>query len=165
MASIWRRLYVHLIWGTKHRLPVIDPRREDLIARMFHEIARRQDCEMLAFGAVEDPAHQLVSLHTTASVAKLARAMKSATTMEIERVDPRDPPFAWQSGYAVLSVDPSEAAVLRGYIERQKEHHSDGTTRPEWEPPLESLDDDPDQTAAPSRSEAAPAKSPGRKRG
>jgi hypothetical protein len=75
------------------------------------------------------------------------------------------PPFAWQSGYAVLSVEPREAAPLRTYIERQKAHHSEGTTRPEWEPPLAALDDDLERTAAPERSEAAPAKSPGRRRG
>ena len=141
MSSTWRRLYVHLIWGTKHRLPAIDPLREVLVGRMFQEKARRQYCEMLAFGAVENHVHLLVSLHTTASVAKLVRAMKSSTTSEIERVDPRDPPFAWQSGYAALSVEPNEAAVLRAYIERQKEHHSKGTTRSEWEPPLAALED------------------------
>lgn len=132
---------------------------------MVQERARSQYCEMLAFGAVEDHVHLLVSLHTTASVAKLVRAMKSSTTTEIERVDPRDPPFAWQSGYAVLSVEPKDAAVLRAYIEHQKEHHSNGTTRPECEPPLDALEDDLERNAAPSRSEAAPAKSPGRRRG
>ena len=104
-------------------------------------------------------------MHTTASVAKLVRAMKSATTLDIERMDPRDPPFAWQSGYAVLSVDPREAAVVRGYIQRQKAHHAEGNTLGDWEPPLAALDDDPEHTAAPERSEAAPAKSRGRRRG
>ena len=165
MASTWRRLYVHLVWGTKHRLPVIDASREALIGGMCRDKAFKQSCEVLAFGAVEDHVHLLVSMHTTASVAKLVRAMKRATSLEIARIDPRDPPFAWQSGYAVLSVDPREAAVLCGYVERQKAHHAEGNTLGNWEPPLAALDDDPEYTAAPERSEAAPAKSRGRRRG
>ena len=144
MASTWRRLYVHLVWGTKYRLPVIDASREALIGGMCRDKASKQSCEVLAFGAVQDHVHRLVSLHTTASVAKLVRAMKSATTLEIERIDPRDPPFAWQSGYAGLSVDPREAAVVRAYIERQKAHHAEGNTLGDWEPSLAALDDDPE---------------------
>lgn len=165
MSSVWRRLYVHLVWGTRHRLPIIDAGRVNLIGKMFRQSALHQDCEVLAFGAVEDHVHLLISLHTTSSVAKLVRAMKSATTTEIERTDARDPPFAWQSGYAVLSVEPDGASVLRGYIERQKQHHAEGMTRAEWEPPLAALDQDPQATRAPERSEAAPAKSRGRRRG
>ena len=96
---------------------------------------------MRAFGAVPDHVHLLVSLHTTASVVKLVRAMKSATTTEIERADPRDRPFGWQTGYAALSVEPNDAAGLRAYIEHQKEHHSTGATRAEWEPPFELFED------------------------
>jgi len=140
---------------------MIDASREDLIVRVFHHKALRKSCELLAFGAEERHVHLLVSLHTTASVAMLVRTVKHQTTTEIERTDPRDPPFAWQSGYAVLSVDPRETAALRHYIQHQKEHHATGTIRPEWEPPLDALDD-PSSTAAPSRSEAAQMKSPGR---
>ena len=126
---------------------MIDASREDLIARVFHHKALRKRCELLAFVAEERHVHLLVSLHTTASVAMLVRTVKHQTTTEIERTDPRDPPFAWQSGYAVLSVDPRETAALRHYIQHQKEHHATGTIRPEWEPPLDALDD-PSSTAA-----------------
>lgn len=141
MSNTWRRLYVHLVWGTKYRLPLIDAPREELIVRVFHQEALRAHSELLAFGAEERHLHALLSLHTTVNVASLVRTVKHQTTSEIERTDPRDPPFAWQSGYAVLSVDPRETAALRRYIQHQKEHHAEGTTRPEWEPPLDLLDD------------------------
>jgi len=32
--------------------------------------------------------------------------------------------FAWQDGYAAISVSPSQVDVLRKYIESQEEHHA-----------------------------------------
>ncbi len=140
MSSTWRRHFVHLVWGTFERLATLDAAREDLVARMIALRARRRGCELLAFGASDDHVHVLLSLHPSQDVAALVRWFKSATTIEIERIDARHPPFRWQAGYGVLSVDPHETAGLREYIDNQRDHHANGTTIPSWEPQLESLD-------------------------
>ena len=37
------------------------------------------------------------------------------------------PGFAWQDGYAAISVSPSQLEVVKRYIARQEEHHSTRT--------------------------------------
>jgi len=41
--------------------------------------------------------------------------------------------FRWQGSYGGTSVDPATIPIVRSYIQRQPEHHAQGTTRPEWE--------------------------------
>ena len=35
--------------------------------------------------------------------------------------------FAWQDGYAAISVSPSQVPAVRAYIENQERHHADRT--------------------------------------
>ncbi len=60
--------------------------------------------------------------------------MKSASSAEVERLTPRTSSFAWQSGYAIFSVEASNVSQLRSYLQRQKEHHADHSLKSEWEP-------------------------------
>ena len=140
MSSTWRRIYLHLVWGTKSRWPVLDAERERIAAPIFaHRIANLQS-ELLALGAADDHVHALVSIHPTMDVVRLVRSIKGATSQQIQRHACCEPPFRWQRGYAVLSVEPSDARELHEYILRQREHHVHQTTRAEWEPPLDLLD-------------------------
>ena len=43
------------------------------------------------------------------------------------------PKFAWQGGYGVLSVSPSQVQKVRDYIKNQEEHHRKMTYQEEVE--------------------------------
>ena len=40
--------------------------------------------------------------------------------------------FAWQDGYAAISVSPSQVDVVKKYIEQQESHHSKRTFDDEY---------------------------------
>ena len=142
MSHTWRSVYVHVVWATRERRPLIDAHREGVIGRIIGARSKKAKSELLAFGASDDHVHALVSLHVSASVALLVRQFKSFTSRAIEVHDQGDELFRWQKGYAVLSVEPSDAAGLRQYIVNQRSRHRTGELVTAWEPPLDALGDD-----------------------
>ena len=120
MPQSLSQLYVHLVFSTKNRQQLIYPKiAADLYAYMatvFHD-----ECRSTArlIGGIEDHIHTLFNLARTWCVADVVEAVKTSTSKWMKTQDPLLRQFAWQSGYAVLSVDPREAPGLRGYIHRQ----------------------------------------------
>jgi len=61
MRDRYSRLYVHVIWATWDRLPLID---EELRAPLYRAItgqARRARCEAMAVGGIADHIHVLLT--------------------------------------------------------------------------------------------------------
>ena len=138
----WRRLFVHLVWGTWNRFPMLTDANERIIFGTITKQAQRLRSEVLAIGGVSDHIHALVSLSPQTSVTTLLRAIKSASTVEVHRSIQAETPFKWQHGYAALSVWPDESPAVITYIKNQKRHHAERTLEPQWEPPLDELDVD-----------------------
>src|SRR5438874_10572627 len=78
MPHSYTQLYVHFVWATWNRAPIITPALE---APLYACIAREclhLKCEVIALGGTKDHLHALVRLYPTVSVATLAKAMKGA---------------------------------------------------------------------------------------
>ncbi len=58
------------------------------------------------------------------------RELKKASSMWAHD-EIRLPAFAWQEGYAAITVSPSSLEEVRRYIENQKEHHRERSFRDE----------------------------------
>ncbi len=50
--------------------------------------------------------------------------MRDMKANSARHLNEKQPGFAWQDGYAAISVSPSEVENLRSYIETQETHHS-----------------------------------------
>ena len=114
------RLPVHVVFGTKNRLPLILPAMEGRLHRRIAGIAEKEGAELLEMGGIADHLHILLSSRPRHSVARLVKAIKGATSRWLNR---RYPPFAWQRGYGGFTVSESQVPSLRRYIQRQPEHH------------------------------------------
>jgi REP element-mobilizing transposase RayT len=73
-------------------------------------------------GGVADHVHILMRLRATHNLADVMRHIKAGSSRWVhERFGRRT--FAWQDGYAGLSVSPSRIVSVCSYIEHQEEHH------------------------------------------
>lgn len=75
MPESCTEVYVHFVWATWDRLPLIAP---DLEARIYACIGakcRALGCELVAIGGTEDHVQVLVRLHSAVSVAVMAKEM------------------------------------------------------------------------------------------
>ena len=64
--------------------------------------------------------HILLALPSSLTIAQLMRDLKANSSRHLNE---QKSGFAWQDGYAAISVSPSQVDVVKRYIERQEKHH------------------------------------------
>lgn len=126
-------VYIHFIWVTWDRLPLISPELEPGLYRVMGEIASRHKTRVLAIGGVADHVHLLLKLRSINSVAELAKDIKGASSRFANDFLPLHN-FKWRPTYAAFSVSRWDVAKLIAYIQNQKRHHAENTIKPELEP-------------------------------
>jgi REP element-mobilizing transposase RayT len=131
MRRVQTRLYVHLVWATWGRLPLITPEiRERLYAVMQHQASKLR-CEVIAIGGIEDHVHVLLRFGPTVVISALVGRMKGASSYLAEQVLGHT--FKWQGSYGAYSVSRHGVDRVRSYVLNQEAHHRDGTTIPDLE--------------------------------
>ncbi|HET8648915.1 MAG TPA: IS200/IS605 family transposase [Gemmatimonadales bacterium] len=130
------RLYFHIVWTTRDRLPLIDGPAATLIARIARQAARQERGRLLDIGIVATHVHALVALHPLSLIPRMLQRMKGASSHLINRE--RRPANAsllhWDSGYNIETVSPQSLNAARRYVRNQPRHHP-GDAIPDWSPP------------------------------
>lgn len=117
------QIYVHVVFSTKDRAPLILPEvRADLYG-FLGEYLNRADCPCVAIGGVEDHVHLLFKLGKDAQVQDVVGGLKSRSSSWIKGRDARLRRFYWQRGYAAFSISSIHLAAARRYIDGQQRHH------------------------------------------
>ncbi len=133
MRGPYTQLYVHIVWATWDRLPLIT---EDIEPRLYAAIAakcRTLKCEPLAIGGIEEHVHLLARLHTTVAIATLVKEVKgSSSHLVTHEIAPRKF-FKWQGAYGAFTLRKSEVPQVKAYILNQKQHHAENNVYDEWE--------------------------------
>ncbi|HEV3142471.1 MAG TPA: IS200/IS605 family transposase, partial [Gemmataceae bacterium] len=116
-------IYVHLIFSTKNRAPLIRPEIEDALHKYYAGILRNLDSPLICAGGTTDHIHILLRLGRKMSIADLVEETKSSSSKWIRTkgVEYRD--FYWQNGYGAFSIGQSGVPGVKSYIGKQKEHH------------------------------------------
>lgn len=78
------------------------------------------DAKPMIVGGVADHVHILISLKATHAISDLVREVKKASSVWASG---QQQGFAWQVGYAALSVSQSDLPRITKYIANQEEHH------------------------------------------
>jgi len=134
MTAPHTQMYVHLVWGTWKRLPIVT---DDLEPRLYAQIASKcheLKCRSIAIGGMPDHIHILVELHPTVAVADLVRLIKGASAHFANHVANPGGTFRWQGSYAAFTLRKNDIDGLVHYIRNQKQHHRAANgVRPDWE--------------------------------
>jgi REP element-mobilizing transposase RayT len=122
MPSTHLSLHYHLVFSTKHRVPLIDKDwRADLHAYLGG-IVNGINGVPLAVGGIEDHVHLLVGLRASHRLDYVLRDIKANSSSWVHTVV-RKKKFEWQSGYLGLTVSPSQIERVRKYVLNQEEHY------------------------------------------
>jgi putative transposase len=114
--------YLHAIFSTKNREPVLaDPWRDELF-RVIGGATNNLECQSLIVGGVADHVHLLFQLGRTITIADAIGKIKSTSSLWVNQQHLN--PFHWQAGYAVFSVSQSNLETVRIYIQQQARHHA-----------------------------------------
>jgi putative transposase len=116
--------YIHIIFSTKLRQPLIHSPVEEELHAYLGGICKNLDSPPLIIGGYTDHIHILCMLSKKIALVKLVEELKSHSSKWIKTKDRSLENFFWQDGYGAFSVNPSEVDVAIKYIADQKVHHS-----------------------------------------
>ena len=131
MPNTFTSLRYHIIFGTKNREPLLEPRLVDRMHSYLGGCVRTMGGVPLEIGGVADHAHLLVGLKPTHCVADVLRTIKKASS-EWARHEMGFGTFHWQDGYSAFTVGRKGIEPLRRYIATQVEHHQTKTFEEEY---------------------------------
>jgi len=115
--------YLHIIFSTKYRQPLIDEKIENELFSYLGGICLNLKCQPLIVGAYLDHVHILCMLSKKIALMKLLEEVKSHSSKWIKKEDESYKKFYWQDGYGAFSVNPTQVLIVKTYIENQKPHH------------------------------------------
>jgi REP element-mobilizing transposase RayT len=118
------KIYIHAVFSTKSREPLLADVWRDELFHVLGGTANNLGCQSLLVGGVADHVHQLFQLSRTMSVADVLGKIKSTSSAWINQTRGLSGPFHWQGGYAAFSVSQSNVESVREYIRGQPEHHA-----------------------------------------
>src|SRR5262249_12000989 len=80
-------------------------------------------CQPIIVGGVEDHVHLLSALARTCTPAEMAKEVKRGSSLWVKSKSPRLEEFSWQNGYGMFSIEFSQIADVKKYIQGQEENH------------------------------------------
>lgn len=86
MRASFTELYIHLVWATWDRQPLITPEIEPRLYAAIAANCRDLKCQPLAIGGVADHVHLLVRLHPAVAVSILVKQVKGSSSHLVTHV-------------------------------------------------------------------------------
>ena len=121
--SYWR-LFYHVVWATKERLPLIELGWEaDLYGYIWGK-ATALDCVVHAIGGMPEHVHVVLSIPPKLAVATIVGKLKGSSSHHINGRLISDGLFDWQNEYGVVSFSESALPKIVEYVTTQKIHHA-----------------------------------------
>ena len=124
--------YIHIVFSTKHRKPLIHHSLETELYSYLGGICNKLECQVIKVGGYTDHIHILCMLSKKIALVKLLEELKSHSSKWIKTKGEAYANFYWQDGYGAFSVNPSEVEIVVNYIANQKEHHNKKTFQDEY---------------------------------
>jgi len=137
--------YVHIVFSTKYRQPLIHEAVSCDLHRYLGGICRNLECYPVQVGGVSDHIHILCLLSKKLALMKLLEEVKSHSSKWMKTKDSSLANFYWQDGYGAFSVNPSQVDWVKGYIENQAAHHQKKTFQEEYREFLRDYEIDYDE--------------------
>ena len=132
-GASYKSVWIHFIWSTKNRQPLLIQNIRLKLYDYIREICTELNYYLDFINGVEDHVHLLMGLHTSDTIADMAKNIKGKSWKWMRDECLLEEYFSWQDGYAVYSVSPSDVQRIRNYIANQEEHHRSVTLDEELE--------------------------------
>lgn len=129
----YTKVWVHLVWATKKREPLLDKAFRAKLFSHIRENARQKDIYVDFVNGYVDHIHVLVSLNADQTIAKVIQLIKGESSYWINKNKLIQQKFEWQDDYFAVSVNESGVNKVREYIKNQEEHHTKKTFQQEYD--------------------------------
>lgn len=123
MPHSFNKIWIHAIWATKKRMPLVNQSIEQKVYAFISDQLREQGCPVRIVNGMPDHVHCLFLLSRQKSIADVVKHIKGSSSHFINQNNLTSEKFSWQTGYAAYSVSESAVEKVFHYINNQKLHH------------------------------------------
>ncbi|MBO6587024.1 MAG: IS200/IS605 family transposase [Gracilimonas sp.] len=123
MPKTLNQVWVHAVWSTKDRLPLLKRYFRGELNIYIKENSLEWGIQVDVVNGMQDHLHVLFKLPTTLSVAEVIKQMKGSSSRWVNENYYPSGKFEWQQGYGVFSVSMNDINRIRNYIYNQELHH------------------------------------------
>lgn len=129
-VSIW----VHVVWGTKRREPLLEkPVRYDIFNHI-RENAQTKGIYVDHINGYVDHVHCLISMNPKQDIADILQSLKGESSFWVNnKTELLKHRLQWCDDYYAVSVGVSGLDAVRRYIRNQERHHGKKTFEEECE--------------------------------
>lgn len=117
MAHTYASNFIHCVFSTKDRRPILSADRMPDLYAYLGGIARSEGFTLIAAGGTANHIHLLFVLPATSCLATAVQKLKGSSSRWLGQR------FSWQEGYGAFSVSPSQVPAVKKYIGNQAIHH------------------------------------------
>ena len=132
MGQSLNKIYVHLVFSTKHRQPLIGDSIKEELFSYLGGICKNLECNPIQVGGHKDHVHILFLLSKKIALMDLIEKVKSNSSKWIKTKGKKYENFFWQDGYGAFSVSQKHIFATINYIQNQREHHKNQTYKVEF---------------------------------
>jgi len=130
------RIWVHLIWSTKNREPLLSKESRETVFEHIKSNARDKGIYLDTIGGYIEHVHTLISLKSDQTISKVAQLIKGESSHWANLHNVTKLKLEWQDEYVAVSVSESMVDIVREYIRNQEEHHRKKSFAEEYEEAL-----------------------------
>ena len=123
--------YIHIVFSTKHRMPLIKPDIESRIHSYLGGICNHYESPPIIVGGYVDHVHILCMLSKKIALIEFVKELKSKSSKWVKTIGQDLNSFYWQDGYGAFSESIKAKERLINYIKNQEEHHKKQTFKEE----------------------------------
>jgi putative transposase len=117
------KIWVHLVWTTKNREPILTQNiRRDIFDHIKENAKNKGIYLDFIYGYLEH-VHCLISLGSGQNIDKILMLLKGESSYWINKNKLFREKFEWQDEYFAVSVSESAVNRVREYIKNQEGHH------------------------------------------
>ena len=126
-------VYIHFVWSTKNREPLLKQEIRQIVFSHILENARAKSIFIDFIGGYSDHVHCLISMGNDQSISKVIQLIKGESSFWINKNKLTRYKFEWQNDYYGVSVNLKELNRVRNYIKNQEKHHQRLSFQEEYE--------------------------------
>ena len=119
----YSRCWLHLIWETLRREPMLDKRAAARASTNLTEYSYEKGIYMRINYFNAEHTHALIDLPTNLTIEQVIQLFKGSSSHWINQNHLVKGRFAWGRGYGAFSVSHSDVGRVANYFAGQEEHH------------------------------------------
>lgn len=127
------KIYIHAVWSTKDRKPLMDTENRMALCTHIREYAITKNIKLLNVNGWTDHLHGLLSLSSDQNMATIMNLLKGESSFWANKNLKWTEKFGWQDEYFAVSIGQSQVEAVNNYIANQDQHHRTKTFQEEYD--------------------------------